>query len=250
MPASSPSTSEIAPDLRERVEDVILNRRAGCHRAPAGDRRRASRASGGSDAGRGPRLAQLAGREAPGARAGARASTNSSSRTPKRRASSSSSPLQVIEGPLMDGMNVVGDLFGSGKMFLPQVVKSRARDEEGGRAPDAVHRARRRRRAARSNGTHRASRRSRATCTTSARTSSASCSSATTSRSSISASWFRATRSSRPRGARRRDMIGLSGLITPSLDEMVHVAREMQRQRFHGAAADRRRHDIAGAHRR
>ena len=33
-------------------------------------------------------------------------------------------PLLVIEGPLMDGMNVVGDLFGSGKMFLPQVVKS------------------------------------------------------------------------------------------------------------------------------
>src|SRR5262249_24434822 len=33
-------------------------------------------------------------------------------------------PLGVIEGPLMDGMNVVGDLFGSGKMFLPQVVKS------------------------------------------------------------------------------------------------------------------------------
>ena len=33
-------------------------------------------------------------------------------------------PLAVIEGPLMDGMNVVGDLFGSGKMFLPQVVKS------------------------------------------------------------------------------------------------------------------------------
>ena len=33
-------------------------------------------------------------------------------------------PLKVIEGPLMDGMNVVGDLFGSGKMFLPQVVKS------------------------------------------------------------------------------------------------------------------------------
>src|SRR5207249_9274914 len=33
-------------------------------------------------------------------------------------------PLAVIEGPLMSGMNVVGDLFGSGKMFLPQVVKS------------------------------------------------------------------------------------------------------------------------------
>merc|ERR1712032_1620003 len=34
------------------------------------------------------------------------------------------SPLNIIEGPLMDGMNVVGDLFGSGKMFLPQVIKS------------------------------------------------------------------------------------------------------------------------------
>ena len=33
-------------------------------------------------------------------------------------------PIEVIEGPLMDGMNVVGDLFGAGKMFLPQVVKS------------------------------------------------------------------------------------------------------------------------------
>ena len=41
----------------------------------------------------------------------------------------------MIEGPLMDGMNVVGDLFGAGKMFLPQVVEDRARDEEGGRLP-------------------------------------------------------------------------------------------------------------------
>ena len=37
---------------------------------------------------------------------------------------SAKSPLNVIEGPLMDGMNIVGDLFGEGKMFLPQVVKS------------------------------------------------------------------------------------------------------------------------------
>ena len=39
------------------------------------------------------------------------------------------SAIEVIEGPLMDGMNRVGDLFGEGKMFLPQVVKSTARDE-------------------------------------------------------------------------------------------------------------------------
>ena len=52
------------------------------------------------------------------------ASSTSSRRTPRRRGSSSARPLDVIEGPLMDGMKVVGDLFGSGKMFLPQVVKS------------------------------------------------------------------------------------------------------------------------------
>jgi 5-methyltetrahydrofolate--homocysteine methyltransferase len=45
-------------------------------------------------------------------------------RTPRRRASRPTARSQVIEGPLMDGMNVVGDLFGAGKMFLPQVVKS------------------------------------------------------------------------------------------------------------------------------
>ena len=45
------------------------------------------------------------------------------------------------------------------------------------------------------------------------------------------------------------DMIGLSGLITPSLDEMVHVAKEMEREGFHVAAADRRRDDQRQAHR-
>ena len=89
-------------------------------------------------------------------------------------------PLDVIEGPLMDGMKVVGDLFGAGKMFLPQVVKS-ARVmkravaylepfmEEEKSAPAACR--------GRS-----CSRPSRATSTTSARTSSASCSAATTTR--------------------------------------------------------------------
>lgn len=60
-------------------------------------------------------------------------------------------PLDVIEGPLMAGMNVVGDLFGSGKMFLPQVVKSARvmkksvayltpylEEEKSGRAPRAM----------------------------------------------------------------------------------------------------------------
>ena len=86
----------------------------------------------------------------------------------------------------MDGMQIVGDLFGAGKMFLPQVVKSaRAMKravaylepymEDEKDADPAARRARS------------CSRRSRATCTTSARTSSASCSAATTTRSSTSA---------------------------------------------------------------
>ena len=93
-------------------------------------------------------------------------------------------PLDVIEGPLMDGMRIVGDLFGSGRMFLPQVVKSaRAMKRavaylepfmEEERRPAGARRARW------------CSPRSRATSTTSARTSSASCSAATTTRSSTS----------------------------------------------------------------
>ena len=48
---------------------------------------------------------------------------------------------------------------------------------------------------------------------------------------------------------RKADVIGLSGLITPSLDEMVHVAQEMEREEFSRAAADRRRDDQPRAHR-
>ena len=89
-------------------------------------------------------------------------------------------PLDVIEGPLMDGMKIVGDLFGSGKMFLPQVVKSaRAMKRAVAYLEPYME--------AEKAGQHRArarssSPRSRATSTTSARTSSASCSAATATR--------------------------------------------------------------------
>jgi 5-methyltetrahydrofolate--homocysteine methyltransferase len=74
------------------------------------------------------RTVDLSWREAPvGQRLRTRsctASSTSSRPTPRRRGSRPRGPLDVIEGPLMDGMKVVGDLFGAGKMFLPQVVKS------------------------------------------------------------------------------------------------------------------------------
>ena len=57
-----------------------------------------------------------------------------------------SRPLEVIEGPLMNGMKVVGDLFGEGKMFFTAGRKIRAGDEEGGRLPHPVYGCRKRRR--------------------------------------------------------------------------------------------------------
>ncbi|HQA17930.1 MAG TPA: B12-binding domain-containing protein, partial [Novosphingobium sp.] len=93
-------------------------------------------------------------------------------------------PLQVIEGPLMDGMNVVGDLFGAGKMFLPQVVKSARVMKKAVAYLIPFIEANR----PRASGAAMAASswpRSRAMCMTSARTLSAWCSSATTSKSSI-----------------------------------------------------------------
>ena len=90
-------------------------------------------------------------------------------------------PLDVIEGPLMDGMQVVGDLFGSGKMFLPQVVKSARAMKRAVAYLEPFMEAEKARRLARTRGAS-CSRPSRATSTTSARTSSASCSAATTTR--------------------------------------------------------------------
>ena len=108
-------------------------------------------------------------------------------------------PLEVIEGPLMNGMSVVGDLFGSGKMFLPQVVKSARVMKKAVAHLVPIHRGTAGRPRARARRTARSSSPpSKATSTTSARTSSASSSSATTTTSSISASWSPPSRSSRP----------------------------------------------------
>ena len=47
-------------------------------------------------------------------------------------------PLNIIEGPLMDGMSIVGELFGSGKMFLPQVIKSARVMKKAGRCTSII----------------------------------------------------------------------------------------------------------------
>ncbi len=113
---------DIDPELRDLVEDVILNRRA-----DATDRllEAAGRFKG---EGAQKKEADLSWREKPVEERLTHAlvhgiGTYIEQDTEEAR-QKAARPLHVIEGPLMAGMNVVGDLFGSGKMFLPQVVKS------------------------------------------------------------------------------------------------------------------------------
>jgi 5-methyltetrahydrofolate--homocysteine methyltransferase len=119
-----PVYDEIPAELRERVEDVILNRRPDATErlVEIADRYRHGGGSGGAKAD------DLAWRQKPVAARLTHALVHGldayiDEDTEEAR-KGFARPLQVIEGPLMDGMNVVGDLFGAGKMFLPQVVKS------------------------------------------------------------------------------------------------------------------------------
>jgi 5-methyltetrahydrofolate--homocysteine methyltransferase len=112
---------EIPADLRERVEDVVLNRRP-----DAGERlvEFATTVKGAAKT----QAEDLAWRDRPVVERLVHALVKGINQwivedTEEAR-QKYDRPIQVIEGPLMDGMNIVGDLFGSGKMFLPQVVKS------------------------------------------------------------------------------------------------------------------------------
>jgi 5-methyltetrahydrofolate--homocysteine methyltransferase len=112
---------DIAADLLERVEDVIFNRR------PDATERLVEFAAGVKGAGRkaGQDLAWRTGDvEARLTYALVHGVVDFIDADVEEARQRSARPLDVIEGPLMDGMKVVGDLFGSGKMFLPQVVKS------------------------------------------------------------------------------------------------------------------------------
>jgi 5-methyltetrahydrofolate--homocysteine methyltransferase len=116
---------DLAPELREAVEDVVLNRKPG-----AGDVliELATRVKGAAK----EQVFDLAWREWPVDKRLEHAMVRGITEyvvadTEECRAAlfaAGKPPLSVIEGPLMNGMNVVGDLFGAGKMFLPQVVKS------------------------------------------------------------------------------------------------------------------------------
>ena len=140
--------------------------------------------------------------------------------------------LEVIEGPLMDGMNVVGDLFGSGKMFLPQVVKSarvmkkavahlepfmqseKSDDDESRSAGKVVL-------ATAKGDVHDIGKNIVGVVLA--------CNNYEVVDLGVMVPANRILETARAEGA---DIIGVSGLITPSLDEMCHVAAEMEREDF------------------
>ena len=218
----------IPPELRERVEDVVLNRR------PDATERLVSLAE--SFKSQGKQVTEdLSWREnsveARLSHALVKGITTYIVEDTEEARQKFARPIQVIEGPLMDGMNVVGDLFGSGKMFLPQVVKS-ARvmkqavahlipyiEEEKVRSGDA----------GKPKGTivmatvkgdvHDIGKNIVGVVLQ--------CNNFEVIDLGVMVPAQKILDTARERNA---DIIGLSGLITPSLEEMAHVAHEMQRQ--------------------
>ena len=227
-----PLYDDLDADLRERVEDAVLNRRSDSTERLIEVSERFKGKKGEK------RVEDLAWRDR---EVGARLTHSLvhgidawiTEDTEAARAQSTR-PLDVIEGPLMAGMNVVGDLFGAGKMFLPQVVKS-ARvmkkavayllpyiEAEKLLSGDT----------ARSNGrivmatvkgdVHDIGKNIVGVVL------------ACNNFEVIDLGVMVPAQVILDRAkAENADLIGLSGLITPSLEEMTHVAREMQRQGFH-----------------
>jgi 5-methyltetrahydrofolate--homocysteine methyltransferase len=141
-------------------------------------------------------------------------------------------PIQVIEGPLMDGMNIVGDLFGSGKMFLPQVVKSaRVMKQAVAHLVPFIEAEKQRSGDLKPKGkiviatvkgdVHDIGKNIVSVVLQ--------CNNFEVINLGVMVPAQKILETARAENA---DIIGLSGLITPSLEEMAHVAHEMQRQGF------------------
>jgi 5-methyltetrahydrofolate--homocysteine methyltransferase len=220
--------AEIEPDLREAVEDVILNRRSDA------TERLLDLAARYKGEAAGKRQADLEWRRLPVAKRLEHALVKGIddfvvADTEEARLSFER-PLQVIEGPLMDGMNIVGDLFGSGKMFLPQVVKS-ARVMKRAVAHLIPYIEKAKDGTSRSNGrvviatvkgdVHDIGKNIVGVVLQ--------CNNFEVIDLGVMVPCEKILETARREEA---TFIGLSGLITPSLDEMVNVAREMERQGF------------------
>ncbi|NJD35781.1 MAG: methionine synthase, partial [Betaproteobacteria bacterium] len=223
---------DLAPELREAVEDVVLNRKVG-----AGDTliELATRGRGAAK----EQVVDLAWREWNVDKRLEHAMVKGITEyvvadTEECRAAlfaSGKPPLSVIEGPLMNGMNVVGDLFGAGKMFLPQVVKSaRVMKQAVAHLIPYIEEEKKR------TGSTSKGRIVIATVKGDVHDIGKNivgvvlgCNGYDIIDLGVMVSADKILHAAREHGAQA---IGLSGLITPSLEEMSHIASEMQRQGF------------------
>ena len=228
---------EIDPELRERVEDVVLNRRsdagerlvAFAEQVKAGGRRKEEDLAWRAE----PVEKRLAHALIQGITAFVIEDTEECRAGIATRGGR---PIEVIEGPLMDGMNIVGDLFGAGKMFLPQVVKSARVMKQAVahlvpyiEAEKAAHVA----------AGGEAKPRGKVVIATvkgdvhdigkNIVSVVLQCNNFEVINMGVMVPAEKILATAREENV---DMVGLSGLITPSLEEMQHVAREMQRQGF------------------
>ena len=220
---------EIPSELRDRVEDVVLNRRNDATERLV---EFAEQFRGGK--GRQSKQEDLSWRELPVDERLAHALVHGIDSfvvdDAEEARQAAARPLEVIEGPLMNGMNIVGDLFGEGKMFLPQVVKSarvmkkavahlvpfiEAESEGGAASKGKVVMA------TVKGDVHDIGKNIVGVVL--------GCNNFEVEDLGVMVPAQKILETAQEMGA---DMIGLSGLITPSLDEMVHVAKEMQRQGF------------------
>jgi 5-methyltetrahydrofolate--homocysteine methyltransferase len=217
---------EIPKDLLERIEDVLLNRR------PDATERLVEFAETFKGAAK-ARTEDIAWRNAPVAErlkhALIKGITDFIDEDTEEARAQLGRPLLVIEGPLMAGMNVVGDLFGAGKMFLPQVVKSARVMKKAVAYLIPYLEAEK----AANPGSRSAGRIVLATVKGDVHDIGKNivgvvlqCNNFEVMDLGVMVACEKILQAARDFSA---DLIGLSGLITPSLDEMVHVAREMQR---------------------
>jgi 5-methyltetrahydrofolate--homocysteine methyltransferase len=228
---------EIPPELLERVEDVVLNRR------PDATERLTAFAETLKASSRDVRAAaEQAWRNQPVQERLKYALVNGIvdyiDQDVEEARQQYARPLQVIEGPLMDGMNVVGDLFGAGKMFLPQVVKSARVMKKAVAYLLPFMEAEKARAAGLNPAAPRKARGKIVLATVKGDVHDIGknivgvvlgCNDYEVIDLGVMVPCEKILQTARDSGA---DMIGLSGLITPSLDEMVHVSREMERQGF------------------
>ena len=219
---------DIPAELRERVEDVVLNRR------PDAAERLIEIAPKYAGQGEVAKGADLAWREKPVAERISHALVHGIDEYVEQDTEECrkqfARPIEVIEGPLMSGMNVVGDLFGAGKMFLPQVVKSaRVMKKAVAYLIPYIE-------AEKSIGAKPKGKILMATVKGDVHDIGKNivgvvlaCNNYEVIDLGVMVPAAKILEEAKKHNA---DIIGLSGLITPSLDEMAHVAKEMQRQSF------------------